>query len=150
MRQFIEFAEYIFREITYTSEEITPEFLDWKPHEESNSIRWILTHQTRIASILLPQVITGTNNPSGWDDDYQEQHHSLDELRNDLKEAKQKTLSLLNGLDEDAMNKEIMIWGSKHPRKEAIYALLGELLHHNGQITMIKGIKRRISKKKTR
>ena len=146
MQQLIEFTEYIFREIIHTNEEITTEILDWKPHEESNNIRWILTHQTRIASILLPQILTGTNNPSGWDDNYQEQPHSLDELKNDLNEAKEKVLSLLDGLDEESMNNEILVWGSKHPRKEAVYALLGELLHHNGQISMIKGIKTRITK----
>ncbi len=147
MRQLTEFAEYIFREITYTNEELTPEILNWRPHEESNNINWILTHQTRIASILLPQVIAGTNNPTGWDDDYMEQPHSLDELLNDLKEAKENVLSLLDELSEEDMNMEIVVWGSSHPRKEAIYALLGELMHHNGQIAMLKGIKRRIGEK---
>lgn len=138
-----DFAEYIFREITYTNDEITPEILDWKPVDEANSIRWILTHQTRIAYLLIPQVITGTNNPAGWDDDYQEQPHSLEELRNDLMEARENVLSLLDGLGEEDLNREIMVWGSMRPRKEAIFALLGELMHHNGQIAMLKGIKRR-------
>jgi hypothetical protein len=145
MSQLTEFAEYIFREISYTNDELTPEILDWKPHPESNNIRWILTHQTRIASILLPQVITGTNNPAGWDDDYQEQQHSLDELREDLSKAKEKVLSLIDALSEEDMNTEIGVWGETHPRKEAVFTLLGELLHHNGQIAMLKGIKRRNS-----
>ncbi|MGD0804591.1 MAG: DinB family protein [Candidatus Bathyarchaeia archaeon] len=143
MRLLTDFAEYIFREITYTNDKITPEILDWRPVKEANSIHWILTHQTRIASLLIPQVITGTHNPAGWDDNYQEQPHSLEELRNDLREAREKVLSLLDGLEEEDLNRKIMVWGSKQPLKEAIFALLGELMHHNGQIAMLKGIKKR-------
>jgi uncharacterized damage-inducible protein DinB len=147
MRLLTEFAEYIFREITYTNDEITPEILDWRPVEESNSIHWILTHQTRIASLLIPQVITGANNPAGWDDNYQEQPHSLEELRNDLREARENVLSLLDGLEEEDLNREIMVWGSMRPLKEAVFALLSELMHHNGQIAMLRGIKRRINQR---
>jgi hypothetical protein len=78
MGRLTQFVEYIFREITYTYEELTREILDWKNRPESKNICWILIHQTRIASTLLPQVITGTINLAGWDDDYQEQPHSLD------------------------------------------------------------------------
>jgi uncharacterized damage-inducible protein DinB len=138
-----DFTEYIFREITNTNDKITPEILDWRPVEEANSTHWILTHQTRIASLLIPQVITGTNNPAGWDDNYQEQPHSLEELRNDLREAREKVLTLLDGLEEEDLNRGIMIWGSTQPLKEAIFALLGELMHHNGQIAMLKGINKR-------
>ena len=138
------FAEYIFREITHTNDGITPDMLDWKPVKEANNIRWILTHQARIASILIPQVISGTNNPEGWDDDYQERLHSLDELRHDLKNARENVPILLDGLSEEDLESEIMVWGSRRPLKEPVFALLGELMHHNGQIAMLKGIKRRM------
>ena len=144
MNVLTDFAEYIFREITYTNDGITPEILDWKPAPEANNIHWILTHQTRIASILLPQLITRTNNPKNWDDHYQEQPHSLEELRKDLKEAREKVLTLLDGLSEEDLNKETAIWGKNLPLKEPVFALLGELMHHNGQIAMLKGMKKRM------
>jgi hypothetical protein len=144
MNVLTDFAEYIFREITHTNDGLTPEILDWNPVNEANNIHWILTHQTRIASVLLPQVITRTNNPENWDDDYQKQPHSLEELRNDLKEAREKVLSMLDGLSEEDLNKETTVWNNKCPLKEPVFALLGELMHHNGQIAMLKGIKRRI------
>lgn len=147
MNVLTDFAEYIFREITYTDDDINSEILDWRPVKEANNIRWILTHQTRIASILIPQVLTGTNNPQGWDDDYQEQPHSIEELRNDLKDARLKVLSLLEGLSEGDLENETTVWGSKCPLKEPVFALLGELMHHNGQISMLKGIKRRMDKR---
>ena len=143
MNVLTDFAEYIFREITHTNNDITPGILDWKPVEGSNSIRWILTHQTRIANLLIPQVITGTYNPAGWDDHYQEEPHTLDELINDQREAREKVLPMLDGLSDADLNKEIMIWGEMRPLKEPIFALLGELMHHNGQIAMLKGIKKR-------
>lgn len=144
MNVLTDFSEYVFREITCTNKDIPLEILDWKPVKESNSIHWILTHQTRIASILLPQVIMRTNNPEGWDDDYQEKTHSLEELRKDLKEAQENIIPMLSELSEEELNKETTVWGSKHPLKEPIFALLGELMHHNGQIALLKGIKRRI------
>ncbi len=145
MNVLTDFAEYIFREITNTNDEISPEILNWKLVKEANSIHWILTHQARIASVLLPQVITRTNNPEGWDDDYQKQPHSLEELKNDLKEAREKVGTMLDGLSEEDLNKETMVWRSRCSLKEPIFALLGELMHHNGQIAMLKSIKSRIN-----
>ena len=144
MNVLTDFAEYIFREITYTNDDISPEILDWKPVDEANNIHWILTHQTRIASVLLPKVLTRTNNPTNWDDDYQEQPHSLEELRRDQKDAREKVLTLLGGISEEDLSKETAIWGKKMPLKEPVFALLGELMHHNGQIAMLKGMKRRM------
>jgi uncharacterized damage-inducible protein DinB len=143
MNVLTDFAEYIYREINHTNSEISPEILDWKPVQESNSIRWILTHQTRIAYILIPQVITETYNPAGWDDHYEKDPHTLEELLRDLKAGKENALSLLSKLTEADLNKEIMIWGKMRPKKEPIFALLGELMHHNGQIAMLKGIRKR-------
>jgi uncharacterized damage-inducible protein DinB len=124
---------------------MTPELLEYKPVEEANTIHWILVHSTKIAYLLIPQVINETYNPDGWDDNYEEQEHSLEELKRDLSDARENVISLLSGLTEEELNKEIMIWGSKRPKKQPIFALLGELLHHNGQIAMLRGIKNRTS-----
>lgn len=139
------FAGYIFDRVTQTANEITPEIMDWRPVEKANSIYWILVHITRISYLLLPQVLTGTYNPDGWDDDYEQQTHSLEELREHIGKARIQILSLLEELDEAQLDEEIMIWGSKRPLKEPLFVLLGELLHHNGQIAMLMGIKKRIN-----
>ena len=145
MRLLTDFAGYIFYRVSQTAEEVTPELLDWKPVEKANSVYWILTHMTRIAYLLLPQLLMGTYNPDGWDDDYEQQKHSLSELKDDLGKARVQVLSLLEELDEAQLEEEIMIWGSKRPLKEPIFVLLGELLHHNGQIAMLRGIKKRVN-----
>lgn len=140
-----DFADYIFNRINNTLDGINDKELNWKPIKESNNIQWILVHTTRIASILIPQVIDGTYNPKGWDDDYQKRQHSLQELKYDLSRARNEVVSKIRNLDEKELSKEIMIWGSMRHLKEPVFALLGELLHHNGQMAMLRGIYKRIN-----
>lgn len=140
-----DFAEYIFIQVTQTANEITREILDWRPVNESNSIHKILTHLTRIAYLLIPQVINGTHNPSGWDDNYEKEEHSLDELRSDLNMAMENVVSLIKGLNEEELERKVLIWGKMRPLKEPVFALLSELMHHNGQIAMLRGIHKRTS-----
>ena len=143
MKVLTDFAGYIFHRVTQTANEVTPDILDWKPVEEANSIYWILVHMTRIAYLLIPQLLKGTYNPAGWDDNYEQKKHSLSELKEDLGKARVQVLSLLDNLDESQLEEEIMIWGSKRPLQEPIFVLLGELLHHNGQISMLIGVNKR-------
>ena len=80
-------VEYIFKRIGDTVNDLSEDELNWTPYRGSNTVEWILTHMARIGLVLIPQVIQGTVKPGGWDDDYQEQPHSLDELLSDLKRA---------------------------------------------------------------
>ena len=66
-----EHADFMFNAVQENVSSIAKEELSWKPIEESNSIHGILNHTVRIAYILSPQVIEGTVNPDGWDDDYE-------------------------------------------------------------------------------
>jgi len=145
MNVLTDFAGYIFERVTQTANEITPEIMDWKLVNEANSIYWILVHMTRIAYLLIPQLLTGTYNPEGWDDDYEQQKHSLTELKEDIGKARVRVLSLLGELDKAQLDEKIMIWGSMRPLKEPMFVLLGELLHHNGQIAMLRGINKRVN-----
>ena len=138
-----DFADYIFNRLENIADELGEEEMQWRPVEESNSIYWILTHTTRIAYLLIPQVLNETYNPSGWDDDYEKHKHSLEELRNDLKKGREKVVNGISKLSEDQLSQEIEIWGRKRPLKEPLFMLLGELLHHHGQIAMLRGIYKR-------
>ena len=138
-----DFAVYIFHRLENVMDGLGEEEMYWKPLDESNSIYWILTHTTRIASLLIPQVLDGTYNPSGWDDDYEQQKHSLEELRNDLEKGKEKVVEEIRKLSVEQLSDEIDIWGRKRPLKEPLFILLGELLHHHGQIAMLRGIYQR-------
>ncbi len=138
-----DFADSIFERIDYTLEGLGDEELYWKPVEKSNTIYWILTHTTRIAYLLIPQVITQTYNPEGWDDDYEKQKHTLEELRHDLREGRNQVVSGIKELDTASLSEEIYIWGKNRPLKEPIFVLLRELLHHNGRIALLRGIYKR-------
>jgi len=138
-----DFAGYIFNRIENLMDGLGEEEMHWKPVDESNSIYWILTHTTRIASILIPQVLDRTYNPAGWDDDYEQQKHSLEELRDDLEKGKEKVVGGIRRLSVEQLSDEIDIWGRKRPLKEPLFVLLGELLHHHGQIAMLRGIYKR-------
>ena len=138
-----DFADYIFDRLTHTIEGISEEELNWRPVDESNNIHWILTHTTRIAYLLIPQVLSGTHNPAGWDDNYEQQKHTLEDLRKDLERARKPVVNGIRDLDEKQLEKKINIWGGERPLKEPIFALLGELLHHNGQMAMLRGIYKR-------
>lgn len=54
---FAEHAGFMFDAVIENVTGLSEEQLNWKPIEESNSIKNILTHTTRIALILIPQVI---------------------------------------------------------------------------------------------
>ena len=138
-----DFADYIFDRLMHTIDGISESELNWKPVEETNSIHWILTHTTRIAYLLIPQVISGTHNPAGWDDNYEQQKHSFEDLKNDLDKARKLVVNDIRDLDEKQLEKKVNIWGKERPLKEPIFALLGELLHHNGQMAMLRGIYKR-------
>ena len=138
-----DFAGYIFHRLENVMGDLVEAEIHWKPTEESNSIYWILTHTTRIAFLLIPQVLDGTYNPAGWDDDYEEKKHSLEELRIDLEKGREKVVGGISKLSVEQLEEEIDIWGRKRPLKESLFVLLGELLHHHGQIAMLRGIYKR-------
>lgn len=133
-----EFTESVYIRIEKTLENLTQEEIEWKPTPQTNNIKWILTHLVRISKLLLPPVINGETT-GRWEDQYESQEHSLDELLRDLKESKITVLNGLNKLTSKDFEEEIPLWGGKHKRKRGVYVLLSELIHHNGQIAYIHG-----------
>ena len=137
---FSEHAGFIFDAVIKNVSGLSEEQLNWKPIEESDSIMKILTHMTRIAMILIPQVIDGIVNPEGWDDDYEKVSHTYEELLNDLKMANKFVVDGINGLSETELEAEIGLWGRNLVKKNLLFHLLTEIVHHSGQIAMLKGM----------
>jgi uncharacterized damage-inducible protein DinB len=136
-------VEYVFQRIRATVDDLSEDELSWTPCRGANTINWILTHMARIGCVLAPQALQGTVKPEGWDDDYQDQPHSLDELLGDLDKA---YLIISEGLSETsdaALASPLTIWGRETDRKGLLFHLLAELIHHNGQIAMLRGTYRR-------
>ncbi len=138
-----EHVEYIFQRIRGTVDDLSDEELSWTPCRGANTIKWTLTHMARIGYVLAPQALHGTVKPGGWDDDYQEQPHSVDELLGDLDKAYAIISEGLSETTDAALASPLIMWGREMDRKGLLFHLLAELIHHNGQIAMLKGTYRR-------
>lgn len=140
---FAEHADFMFDAVIENVSGLSGEQLNWRPIEETKDIERILTHTTRIALIIIPQVINGTINPEGWDDDYEKAPHTYEELLKDLNEARMIVVDGIRELDEAGLNVELELWGRKLVTKKLLFHLLREIVHHSGQIAMLKGMHKR-------
>jgi hypothetical protein len=143
------FAEYAFSGLERTCEGLTENEADWKPIEEANDARWILNHLARIVNISLPRIFMGDPKytPKGWPEDYREQVYDLKKLLMDIETGKEGVLEGIGGIKSAALAEDIPLWGGTKKREYAIFAYLGEIVNHKGQIAALRGnIKRRREK----
>ncbi|UCD44412.1 MAG: DinB family protein [Candidatus Bathyarchaeota archaeon] len=144
-----EMAEFAFDSIASTCEGIDEKELDWRPVPESNNIRWILNHLARIANLSLPRIIKGDQSytPEGWPEDYRDQTYTMEKMLADIDAGKKVVLKGLKKLTSEDLEAEIPLWRGTRKRKVGVYAYIGELINHKGQIAALKGnIKRRREK----
>ena len=139
-------AEYIYERIGRTIEGLTEKEMGWKPTEASNSIEWILNHIARLSNLSLPRIIKGDPEykPEGWPDDYRELHHSLEKMLGDIEKGEKVVLEGIGKLTSAQLEEEIPLWGGTRKRKTGLFAYLGELVHHNGQIAYLRGTMKRL------
>jgi hypothetical protein len=143
------FAVYAFGSLERTCEGLTEKEVDWKPVDEANDSRWILNHVSRIANTSLPRIIKRDSDytPAGWPEDYREQKYSLEKLLTDIANGKDVVLEGFGALTSEALAEDIPLWGGTRKREYAIFAYLGEIINHKGQIAALRGnIKRRREK----
>ena len=142
-------VEYIYGRIERTVEGLEEKEISWRPTEASNSIEWILNHMARISNLSLPRIIKGDPEykPLGWPEDYRETHHGLEKMLRDIGEGKEAVLEGIGKLTSTQMEEEIPLWGGTRKRKTGLFAYLGELVHHNGQIAYLRGTMKRLREK---
>jgi hypothetical protein len=145
-----EHVEYVFELFERTIIDLTEEELDWRPIEEANNIRWILTHLSRICNVSLPSRIKGepSYKPKDWPNDYEKKQHSLEKLLKDIEDGKKAVINGLGGLSYIDMEVKIPLWGGMRKRKLGLFSHLSEISHHKGQIAYIRGIIKRQKEKK--
>lgn len=144
-----ELAEYQFDALKRTCEGITEKEADWKPMDESNNLRWILNHLARITNISIPRIVKADPEymPKDWPADYREQHYTVEKLMADLEKGSEKSTKLISTLKAPQLQEEIPLWGGTRTRQTGLFAYLGEIVSHKGQIAMLRGnIKRRREK----
>lgn len=144
-----EYAEYHFNSLEETLKGLGEDEANYKPTDESNSIEWIVNHLCRISNTALPRIIKGDPNykPIGWPDDYKEKHYSLDKYMADLAAGKKMTIDGISKLMDTQLEEEITLWGGTKKRKIGLFAYIGEIVHHKGQIAYIRGTVKRFKAK---
>jgi uncharacterized damage-inducible protein DinB len=144
-----EYAEYIFGTIDKAVEGLTEKEMMWRPTEQSNNIEWILNHLARLSNVSLPRIISGDSNymPKGWPQDYKDQHYKMEKMVKDIQAGKKVVLEGIGKLTNAQLEEEIPLWGGKQKRKTGLFAYLGELIHHKGQIAYIRGTVKRLKEK---
>jgi hypothetical protein len=144
-----EFTEYHFNALEEALKGLDNKEMNYKPTEESNNIEWIINHLCRISNTALPRILKGDPNykPFGWPDDYKDQHYSLDKYMTDLASGKMVVLNDIGKLTDAQLEEEIPLWGSTKKRKVGLFAYIGEIVHHKGQIAYIRGTYKRINAK---
>jgi uncharacterized damage-inducible protein DinB len=61
----------------------------------------------------------------------------------DLNAARRIVVDGIRVLDEDGLNAKLMLWGRELVTKKLLFHLLREIVHHSGQIAMLKGMHKR-------
>jgi uncharacterized damage-inducible protein DinB len=141
-----EYAEYHFNSLEELLNGLEDDEANYKITEESNSIEWIVNHLCRISNTALPRIIKGDPNykPFAWPDDYKEKHYSLDKYMADLAAGKKTTLDGIGKLTDAQLEDDIPLWGGTKKRKIGLFAYIGEVVHHKGQIAYIRGTVKRL------
>jgi uncharacterized damage-inducible protein DinB len=144
-----ELAEYHFNSLEESLKGLDEKEAMYKPTEESNNIEWIVNHLCRISNTAIPRIIKGDPNykPSGWPDDYKDRHYSIQKYMEDLAMGKRAALDGIGNLTDAQLEEEIPLWGGTKKRKVGLFAYIGEIIHHKGQIAYIRGTVKRFTAK---
>lgn len=65
----------------------------------------------------------------------------------DINKGKEKVIEGVAGLSEKQLEEEIPLMAGPYPRKIGLYAYIGELFHHRGQIAFIRGTVKRLKER---
>jgi hypothetical protein len=115
------------------------------PAEDTHDSKWILNHLSRISNTALPRIFKGDPDytPEGWPEDYRDQTYGLERLLGDIATGKEAVLEGLGGLTSAALAEDIPLWGGTRKREFGIFAYLGEIINHKGQLAALRGIIKR-------
>lgn len=136
------FAEIAFERFDWAAKDLSEKEIDWRPMEETNSIRWILTHLSQQWNVGIPRVLKGDPDykPRGWPEDYVgNMSYSFDRIIGEIEKGKNIVTNGLKNLTLEELEAESPMWGGKKKRQYGILMYLSEIFHHAGQIAYLKG-----------
>jgi hypothetical protein len=136
------FANLAFGRFDNTMKDLKESEIDWKPVEEANNIRWILTHLSQQWNVGFQRTFRGDNNykPAGWPDDYVgSKSITYAKLMADLTKGRATVLEGLGKLSAADLAVEVQSLSGMVKRHDRLMRQLSEIAHHGGQIAYIRG-----------
>ncbi len=139
-----EFAQLGFTRLDGALKDMPEEQLDWKSCSEANTIRNIVTHLIGEWYGFIPKIIAGDKDAKT--DSYEAKPGmSLKDLMKDYEKGKKDLVAKLDKVKDTDLAKEMDWFMGKKP--VGFYLMLGvsEIIHHEGQIAAIRGVKKRLT-----
>jgi len=136
------FTNLAFGRFDNTMKDLKESEIDWKPVEEANNIRWILTHLSQQWNVGFQRTFRGDNNykPAGWPDDYVgSKSITYAKLMADLTKGRATVLGGLGKLSAADLAVEVQSLSGMVKRHDRLMRQLSEIAHHEGQIAYIRG-----------
>jgi len=135
-------AAQAFGRFDATMKDLKESEVDWRPVEEANNIRWILSHLSQQWNVGLQRTLRGDNNykPAGWPDDYVgSKTVTYAQLLADLEKGKTGVIEGIAKLKPTDLTVEVQSPAGPLKRFDRLLRLLSEVTHHEGQIAFIRG-----------
>jgi uncharacterized damage-inducible protein DinB len=138
--------EFAFARFEKTLEGVDEKEYNYRLTGQSNSISMILNHVSRITNINMMRVISGDFSyvPEGWPSDYVEKSYSLKKLMKDIQTGKRRVIEGVRSLSDEQLEEVIPMMSGPYKRKIGLFAYVGEVFHHMGQIAFIRGTIKRL------
>jgi uncharacterized damage-inducible protein DinB len=137
------FATMSLNRLGNATKNITEEQLDWKSCSEANTIRNILGHLIGEWYGFIPKIAAG-NKDAEVEGYAGTEGKNVAEIKADIEAGKTNLMKILDGISDEAIEKEMEWFMGK--QKIAHYLMMGisEILHHEGQISAVLGVEKRI------
>jgi hypothetical protein len=139
--------EWALESLERTCENLCDPEYNFKPTPVSNSAQWQLNHISRIVNVSLPRLIKGVTDytPEGWPEDYRDRDYPPDKLMSDIKKGAEVVLPMMKKLSNEDLEADIPLWGGTQKRKIGLFAYIGEVYHHKGQLAYVRGTYKRLN-----
>jgi len=136
------FAELAFERFDWAMKDLSKREIDWRPMEETNSIRWILTHLSQQWNVGIYRILKGDPEykPKDWPEDYVgNKSYSFSKIMSEIEKGKTNVMKALENLNQAELEAEIPLWGGTKKLQFGLLIYLSEIFHHVGQIAYIRG-----------
>jgi len=142
------FTEYGLTRLAWDLNELDEDTLNWRITPKANSVKWLLTHISMILNVYFPRALSNNLSylPEKWLEEYHDNDNlTLETILNDIEKGKIETLKGFNQLSDNSLKESLNWYIGEAPRETYLMILSSEILHHEGQIASIIGLKKRLS-----